>query len=285
MIGKKHSDWNTRKLLLAISAVAVLFILTESCRKKNYTYYLAPNVTASNDMVFLQRSLFHTFSLVVRACQDSAIMQGNTGIIDKGIVTYNKFQKKLTILYQNKTCADSVLRSGTITALLDGYFFSTGNVVRISYSAYKEDGWLLAGRDSLRSTEIAGIFTYSSRIEGMTLTGDSGRLVRWNSNLDFLFPSFSADGVSLVGALSVSGNGSGLSTGGLGFSFVVTNSFSLELTCPWVRSGNMSVAFPSAEVQSGSISYPNADTCNNRVTYDFEGNRYEWWMNKKKLSL
>ena len=46
----------------------------------------------------------------------------------------------------------------------------------------------------------------------------------------------------------------------------------------------MQISVPSADVTTGTIEYVNREKCDNRVTYNFEGSVFEWWIIKKKLS-
>ena len=87
-----------------------------------------------------------------------------------------------------------------------------------------------------------------------------------------------------LASFTITGSGNGRSSSSYAFSFLVGTPLVNDIYCQWIRQGVMQLYVPSADVTTGTIEYMNSDKCNNRVTYNFEGSLFEWWIIKKKLS-
>jgi len=267
-----------------ISAALALFALS-GCKKKDSSCDLSPNVNVADDIVFLQRGLFHTFNLLLKANLDSMIMKNGYGTIDQASISYNHTIRKFEIRYNSKTCADSTCRNGIIIVKLSGDFFTPGTFGAVSFQNYSEDYRGFTGKDSLVNQGMAagGLLSYASFINNLVVTKDSSNSTYWNSGFVYHIPPPVKDLPGNVSAFTISGSGNGISSGTYHFSFQITNSLVNDLSCPWIRQGVMDVSVPDVDITSGTVEYVNRDTCNNRVTYNFDGNVYYWWINLKKL--
>jgi hypothetical protein len=83
----------------------------------------------------------------------------------------------------------------------------------------------------------------------------------------------------------MTGSAHGISSDSYQFSLQISSPLVDDLNCPWLRDGLMQVSIPGVDVPSGTIQYMNSSKCDNRVTYDFQGNLFNWWINARKLSV
>ncbi|MCX6286463.1 MAG: hypothetical protein NTY96_05060 [Bacteroidetes bacterium] len=279
---------NRASLAKGIVLTAIILLTAAAgCKKKNSSFDLSPNLNVADDIVFTERGLFHTFGLLLKANLDTTIMHQGVGTIDKAIITYNSVVRRFSVFYQNKYCADTVLRNGNIIINLNGDFFSAGTVAIITFRKYSEDSRQFIGKDSLVNHGLSSgsITTYVSFINGLLITKDSLLSTRWNSNLEYSIPPILKILPDSLMPLTISGSAIGLSSSNYGFSFQISEPLVDNLYCPWIRSGVMQLSTPSLQVTTGTIEYVNQAKCNDRVTYNFEGSIFEWWINRKKLSF
>lgn len=283
----KRSAWIKASGLLALASLFAFTTSLLSCGKKNSNYDLNTNVNVADDIVFVQRGLLNTFGILLKANSDSMIMAGISGIIDNALVTYIRSQNKFLISYKNKTCADSVVRNGLVTVFMTGDFFTAGSAARLVYTSYTEDSRMYTGHDSLSNTgpSTGGGLRFIAFTDSLVIAKDSNHKTLWYSALEFLLPVQNKGLSSVTGPVLVNGSGHGTSSGSNTFSFQVSESLSDDLFCGWIRSGEVSLQVPLADIPTGTIRYMNADSCNNRVFYDFEGHQFQWWINKKKLGF
>jgi len=281
MIRNLHSSFNAAWMVL----FAVILLSAVAGCKKNTEKDLGPDLNVANDIVFTERGLFHTFNLLVKANLDSNIMHMGVGTIDKALVYYSSSSRRFTFFYQNKYCADSVTRNGNIVATLTGDFFSSGTTVTVIFQNYSEDTRKFIGTDDLYNSGmmLGGVGGYGSAIDNLLVIKDSVHSTHWYSRLRYHIPSgIKMQPDSLV-PFGITGNGNGISSSTYAFSFQVSTPLLNDIYCPWIRQGIMQISVPSVDVTTGTIEYVNRDKCNNRVTYNFEGSVFEWWIIKKKL--
>ena len=273
---------------IALAAVsAVLMILAAAGCKKNKNYDLKPNLDVANDIVFAERGLIHTFNLLLKANMDSSIMKGNFGLIDSASVIYSSVTKTFTIIYRNKSCADSAVRNGTIIITLTANFFTTGCAATVVFQNYSEDSRKFIGKDFILNTGMAlgGNGGYNSTIAGLSIVRDSTHYLMWNSQLTYKLPPVLLKQPDNIAPFTITGTGNGTSSGTYAFAFQISTPLLNDIYCPWIRQGVMQVSLSPVDVTSGTIEYTNSNKCNNRVRYDFEGNVYEWWIIGRKLNI
>jgi len=269
---------------LFLSALMILAVFP-ACKKKSSSSDLGPNVNVADDIVFTERGLFHTFNLLLKANLDSGIMHTGAGTIDKAVVTYNNSSRLFSFYYQNKYCADSVLRNGNIVITLTGDFFTTGTGVSVDFQDYSEDSRRFIGSDNLINTNLAlgGNGGYVSTIVNLNIVKDSVHSTQWNSSLSYHIPVEIDKNADSLAPFTITGTANGRSSSTYAFSSEISTPLLNDIYCPWIRQGIIQLSIPSADVATGTIEYVNEDNCNNRVTYNFEGNVFKWWINKKKL--
>ncbi|MCX6283886.1 MAG: hypothetical protein NTW31_06615 [Bacteroidetes bacterium] len=268
-----------------ILSVIILLAASAGC-KKNTAKDLSPDLNVANDIVFTERGLFHTFNLLLKANLDSGIMHMGSGTIDKALVYYSSSSKRFTFYYQNKYCTDSVTRNGNILVTLTGSFFSSGTAATVVFQNYSEDSRKFIGRDNLYNSGmmIGGNGGYDSTIDSLIIVKDSVHSTLWNSQLVYHLPPVIKMQPDSLAPFTITGTANGRSSGTYSFSFQISTPLVNDIYCPWIRQGIMQLSVPSADVATGTIEYVNRDSCNNRVTYNFEGTEFEWWIIRKKLN-
>jgi len=283
---KRHAHQGLFSAVKVIT-VFILFSAAAGCKKSDYSVYLGSNVNIANDIVFAERGLFHTFNLIVRANLDSTIMKNGFGIIDNAIIVYDSTLRKFEIRYPDKKCADSTWRNGTIIIVFTGNFFTPGTIGILNYENYSEDGRTFIGKDSLvnQGNASGGMLSYASFIDSLQITKKAPNSTKWNSRFVYHIPPLFSIHPGNLPSLTITGSANGVSCGNYVFSFQISNALVDSLSCPWIREGTMNLSTPTTVITSGTIEYMNKAKCDNRVTYNFQGNIYEWWINQRKLSI
>jgi hypothetical protein len=213
-------------------------------------------------------------------------MQLGVGTIDKALVSYSSSSRKFTFYYQNKYCADSVTRNGNIVVTLTGNFFSSGTAATLVFQNYSEDTRKFIGRDNLYNSGmmLGGNGGYDSTIDSLLIVKDSVHSTLWYSDLVYHLPPVLKMQADSLTPFTITGTANGRSSSSYTFSFQVSTPLVNDIYCPWIRQGVMQLSVPSADVTTGTIEYVNREKCNDRVTYNFEGSVFEWWIIKKKLN-
>jgi hypothetical protein len=278
-----HQTYRTAGFILI---AGILISAAAGCKKKNTSYDLGPNLDVADDIIFTERGLFHTFNLLLKANLDSGIMSMGVGNIDKALVYYSRLSRRFTFYYQNKYCADSVVRNGNIVITLTGDFFVSGTAATVVFQNYSEDSRQFIGRDNLYNSSmmIGGNGGYDSTIDSLLVVKDSVHSTLWNSFLVYHLPPVLKMRPDSLAPFTITGTGNGTSSSTYAFSFQVSTPLLNDIYCPWIRQGVMQLSVPSADVATGNIEYVNKDNCNNRVTYNFEGSVFEWWIIRNKLN-
>jgi len=273
--------FSTKALILCLVVLNLA-----GCKKKNSSFDLTPNINVANDIVAAERCLTHTFNLLYLANTDSAIIHNGSGIIDNASITYISSQRKFIFRYTGKPCADSTVRNGTVLVVLTADFFNPGTHAAVKFQAYTEDARQFTGTDSIRNNGPASgdLLQFIYDCDSLIILKDTAHSCLWSSSLEYHVAALKnqAGGLS---PLTITGTGNGVSSSTYPFSFHISTPLVNDLYCPWKRSGTLQVSMPSLEIQAGSIEYMNSDSCSNRVTYNFDGNVFQWWINNKKLSL
>jgi len=282
MIKQLNRGFKAASLTLA---VVIILSAAAGCRK-NTQKDLGPDLNVADDIVFTERGLFHTFNLLLKANLDSNILHSGSGTIDKALVSYSSSSRKFTFFYQNKYCADSVIRNGNIVVTLTGNFFSSGTSATVVFQNYSEDTRKFLGRENLYNSGMmpGGLGGYNSTIDSLVIVKDSVHSTLWFSSLDYHIPPVVKMQPDSLAPFTITGNANGISSSTYPFSFQVSTPLLNDIYCPWVRQGVLQLSVPSAEITTGTIEYANKDKCNNRVTYNFEGSLFEWWIIRKKLN-
>jgi hypothetical protein len=269
-----------------LGMAAVIMLSAAAGCKKNTAKDLSPDLNVSNDIVFTERGLFHTFNLLLKANLDYNILHMGAGTIDKALVSYSSSSRKFTFHYQNKYCADSALRNGNIVITLTGDFFSPGTAATIIFQNYSEDSRKFIGMDNLYNSGLmtGGIGGYESTIDSLLIVKDSVHSTRWYSSLVYHLPPVLKMQPDSLPPFTITGTAHGVSSSTYTFSLQISTPLQNDIYCPWIRQGIMQISVPSADVNTGTIEYVNNDKCDNRVNYYFEGSVFEWWIIMKKLS-
>lgn len=264
-----------------------LLLFFTGCSRKNQSFNLRPNLNAADDIVIAERGLVHTFNLLLRANLDSNIIQTGHGRIDQALVAYIKSSNTFNFLYSGQPCADSAVRYGLISIRLSGDFFTHGTSAKISFSGYTEDTHLFKGSDSLinQGTSSQGYMVVESIVDSLSISKDSTGSICWYSSLSYNIPPMIKLPPDSSSSVTLTGSAHGKSSHSYQFSLQISSPLVNDLNCPWLRDGLMQVSIPGLDVPAGTIQYMNRTKCDNRVTYDFQGNLFYWWINARKLGV
>ncbi len=272
------------KCLYPVLIGLCLLISIQGCRK-NKQFDLHPILNAVNDNLLSQRPYHYAFLMLVKASLDSVLIKDLHSMIDGAYVTLDPDAKTLTFFFVGNTGQDSVVRYGSFTASLDTGFLITGACALFSFNAYQEDYHRVQGDFSIRNTGIneEGITEFISLIDSALVTKDSIRNIHWSGNMVYQLTPFSGRNNPVKILITTLGAGSGVSSMGYPFQFLIMDPLKDSLLCPWYHDGMIRVVLSEGDVTSGSIEFMGKSICNNRVDYDLEGRLYHRWVSEKYL--
>ena len=262
--------------------VVILLALTCGC-KKNTQVDLRPNLNAANDQVLAIRPFTYIFRMLVIAVNDSALKATHHSVIDSATVSLDAKNQQYTFLFHGKLSADSVIRTGAFTAMVDSGFYHKGSSIKFTFQGFTEDFRHVSGNDSLYCTGlVSGIYSYSNLISGAAITKDSLRTIQFSASYQVTVdPHGILQGVSQT-VSTFDGSSFGTSSAGYAFSSQTMKGLSLYERCPWVCDGLISFSIPAADINSGTIAFSDK-TCSDKISYDFGGNIYIQRIREKDL--
>jgi hypothetical protein len=181
---------------------------------------------------------------------------------------------------------DSVTRYGSFQARPDSDFLVAGTRTPITFIGYAEDAHVITGYDTIVNKGAAGYgeILFSSRMSNVVVTKDTARIIRWEGeHLFTVEQSIFTQGISGA-TIMVGGSGSGVSSQGFAFTSVISETLHDQLTCPWMRSGEISFELQEGDIRSGTIRFMGEESCTNLMYYNLGGNEYHLWLDDKYLS-
>ena len=271
--------------ILAPVILAGILLSASSCKKAK-TYNLGPDLNVANDIVITQRIVVNTFRMLVRAAADPALTQTHQAFFDGASVIYNPALEKYTFFYYGIYSPDSVLRSGSIEAVLSGDLFASGTRAEIRFLDYSEDGMPVTGTDSVFNTGPSATgLTFENRVSSGLVIKDTVGTIAFSAGFAFtLDPPLPPDAAA---SMLVTGNLDGVSSKGFPFSATISDPLESAVytgVCPWTRSGLMVVSMSNSTGNADGIYFPEPSSCNDSVYYDFGVTTYKWRMKPKYLS-
>jgi hypothetical protein len=275
----------TEKHRLFLLLFAFIAFFASGC-SKDASLDLNPSLNTANNIVIAHRAFIHVFDMMLKASVDSALHASHHATIDLAIVTYDPAIRLYSFQYSGTLCPDSVIRYGSFVIRLDTGFFVAGARASVEFISYFEDGYQIKSHDSIVNTGTtpAGKISFSSIIDSTLIVKDSVHMIRWKANLNhFVDPSFMWQGPPDAVVL-VEGSGSGISSMGYSFSSMITKPVNDYLNCPWLRDGIIGFAAAETDAGTGTIHYAAGTSCNDSVSYDFDGTRYFWRMDHEHLA-
>ncbi len=272
------------KYLCIILVWVYLLGFTLAC-KKNQPYDLRPILNATNDNILSQRPFNYAFTMLLRACTDSVLMEVHQAFIDGATVYLSESGKKITFLFDGDLCQDSVIRFGSFIAVLDTNLFLDGAQIQFSFLDYFEDNHHIIGDYHLENSGINrdGKIGFTSRVDSAVITKDSIHNIHWEGELLYLVdpPSMLPNPEKIL--ITIEGKGYGMSSRGYAFQSTITGPLADSLSCPWIHDGMIQIIIQDGDVRSGTIEYMGKSGCDDRVDYNFEGRLYHLWINDKYL--
>ncbi len=261
-----------------------LLISVQGCRK-NKQFDLHPILNAVNDNLLSQRPFQYAFTMLVKASLDSVLIKDLHSMIDGAYVTLDPDAKTLIFFFVGNTGQDSVVRYGSFTASLDTEFLITGACALFSFKAYLEDYHRVQGNFSIRNNGVNqdGLTEFTSLIDSALVTKDSIRNIHWSGNMVYQLTPFNSRDNPRKILITTLGAGSGVSSMGYPFQFLIMDPLKDSILCPWYHDGRIRVVLSEGDITSGSIEFMGKSECNNRIDYDFEGRLYHRWFSEKYL--
>ena len=274
------------RLLSASGRSWILVILFLISCGKNESVDLNPSLNVANDIVISQRMMLNAFRMLVRAVHDPELQQTHQNYFDGASVSFDPSVNKYTFLYMGTRCPDSVLRTGSMTAILSGPFGEPGTVIRFGFANFSEDTWQVSATDSLVNTGVSGnVLSFSNTFRDAVIVKDTVGAIRFDADLVWQVPEpVSPENPAAV--MSVTGTITGISSRGYPLSANISAQLSVAVfpeTCPWTREGTLT--FPSADLPGGAglIRFPGLNSCNDSVYYDLGHTTYRWRMKSNYL--
>lgn len=262
-----------------------IILLLISCGK-NESVDLKPSLNVANDVVISQRMMLNAFRMLVRAVHDPELQQTHQNYFDGASVSFDSSMNKYTFHYMGILCPDSVLRTGSMTAILSGPFAEPGTVIRFGFANFSEDTWHVNATDSLVNTGVSGnVLSFSNTFRGAAIVKDTVGSIRFDADLVWQVPESVGAG-NPASVMSVTGTISGISSRDYPISATVSAQLSVAVfpeTCPWPREG--AFTFTSADLPGGTglIRFPGLNSCNDSVYYDLGHTTYRWRMKSNYL--
>jgi hypothetical protein len=263
----------------------ILLLLFISCKKVTNTHTnLKANVNASNDMILSVSSYTTIFNRIIKARLDTSLAHSGNAFFDGAIVTYDSTLNEYLFAF-GPACPDSVLRSGSIRVRVTGDLLQKGACAKAYFENYYEDSGKIDGSDSITNMGInsEGLMVFSMNITRGTINkvyGGGTISVEINSTFKGVVSSL-ISGSDLVFLLS--GNISGISSKGHGFSGVIRRTLQDSFNCPWITSGVIDMNVPESEMPNGYIDFISGDGCSDLIWYYFSNSSFMVHKNKNFL--
>ncbi len=270
-----------------VGYVALLFILLAGAAgcKKNTQTDLKPDLNVANDQVLANRAFLYLFRMVARAAGDSLLQATHHATIDSALVTLDAKNQKYTFAFRGSLGADSVGRGGSFIATIDSGFFHKGTVIKLTFLGYAENTHHISGSDSIRCLGLVnGAYLYDNIIRSAGISKDSVSTIRFGAIYRTSVEVNKMARGTRQTVISFSGTSGGTSSGGYAFSATVDRNLVLYETCPWIcDDGLIAFTIPGVDISSGTIEFMAKSGCNDKLTYDFQGNTYYLRMQEKYL--
>ena len=263
----------------------ILLLLFISCKKVTNTHTdLNPNVNSSNDVILSLSSYTTLFNRIIKARLDTSLAHSGNAFFDGAIVTYDSTLNEYIFAF-GPACPDSVLRSGEISVKVTGDLLQKGAYAKAYFGNYYEDYGKVNGADSITNLGInnEGQMVFSMNVSRGTINKNYGGgtiSVEINSTFKGVVSSLTS-GSDLVFLLS--GNISGISSKGHGFTGVIRKTLQDSFNCPWITAGIIDMNVPESEIPDGYIDFVSADGCSDVIWYYFNNSSFMVHKNKNFL--
>jgi hypothetical protein len=271
------------KTLLLIPAV-VFVVLLNSC-KKDHSIDLKPNLNVADNIVIAEETYNHIVLMTIRSWKDPLLISQGHIYIDSGYVIYDSLQNKISIYYFNKLSPDSITRQGAVEVQMSGNILLKGSYASVRFTNYNCNMNMITGNDSIvnAGTGADGKMIFVNFITEGVITKLTNYSILWQSSNRFkVDPSVFTGGTGNYYVL-ISGDASGTSTKGYGFTAVISDSLIYRSECPWLAGDKINIGISGVDVPAGWIKFNTMNSCSDELEYDFEGNFYYTRMNMMYL--
>ena len=259
--------------LIRFLAFSGLFFFC-ACKKNSETDF-RPNVNAATDVVLAESELKFVLDLLLKAEGNTLLWYTGSAEIDSCMVSVDTVKHWIDFQFMDKWCPDSINRNGLVRVEYSGKFFRKGSTAVISLINYKVDiDNNYSGRDSLVNTgqdeNHAWVFTCAMP-DGEILKTVTGGTTHYSVQGVFMVDSL-VSGSFAGRSWYLKGNIDGISSTGTPFSGLISDSLVENISCPWIKTGRITLSVPSAELTEGFIDFVDDSECNPAVLFNFGGN-------------
>ncbi len=264
--------------------IIILFLsIITSCKENNSseTDY-NPNVLSSKDYIRAEDAVFEVVNAFFKGVNDTLVIDNGYGYIDNCDVTFLPAHNALLFGYgvENRYCQDGKFRRGNFVANFTGSIFEEGTTVLIATDSLFVDDFLI---EISMTIEHVGLNSgnkdeyFLALDSSLVMLPDTTKLngVRMQADLTLVWeegattPEIHEDDLYLV-----TGNASGISSDGYGFSIDIQEPLYNWLDCYWIAQGNSQITVPSGEITSGNIDYVLEDGCSNTFYFYFDNSTF-----------
>jgi hypothetical protein len=260
----------------------ILFFLVNSCKKKDTSYDLNPNVNSSNNVILSFSSYTTVFNLLIKARLDTSLAKHGYAMIDSAFTMYDSVNMEYDFYFRSAISPDSIQRSGQIAVFVSGDILQKGSYAKAVFQSYCQDLGKVDGIDSISNE---GVNAFSQVVFSDNISHGSINEVLSGGTLTVdINSTYRALSSSLVSGKDIlfllQGNISGLSSKGHTFSGSIRDTLQDSFSCPWIKGGIIDVHVSDAEIPDGYIDFVNSDGCSDVIWYYFNGSEFKIRMNK-----
>lgn len=280
-----------KKLVLKILSVAFLIgfaIFIGSCKKdKNTMIDYNYGVNLSSDYVNVQHLSISLANTYFKAIYDTALISNGTSEIDGATVTYcpdSVYKLKITYPSWGSNDGYGNWRQGQIQIQADGGFFDENENAKFKFVNF------YFTKDTITASEYSVKYLGSSQgNDQFQIVGDEvyRTMEDTTGNISFNSSQFftvvlNANNKFVPENLLISGSIKGISR--LGYMFEATTQYEIisDLSCNWMKSGEVEVLSDSSEFQ-GKITYSDISECNNWYSLLIDGIEFPSAIEKEKF--
>ncbi|MEN8226428.1 MAG: hypothetical protein ABFS05_13820 [Bacteroidota bacterium] len=263
--------------------LAVLFLLSISCKKGSVEIDYNPNLLAANNQVVAERAYSEVFNIFFMVVTDPELKTLGSKDIFGAHCTYQEnpeIKYIIDFLSYYTTCPDDKIRKGVITATLDMDFSEVSATASLTFEDYAVEKLRLEGENTILNNGLSAsmLQIYEHHVPSATLTfvDTTGEYpFSWESQKSFTYlegmitPDDYTDDM-----FHITGESSGADIFGTAFSTIIEEPLGDYFNCSWIRTGKTTFNTPGLEVKTGYIKYIGDDSCTSQVMYFFNDNPF-----------
>lgn len=255
------------KYVLPLLALLVIV----SCRRDEQEY----STYSARDFAQGERLFGDIFEVMDEVAAETSGIRGSD-CIDNIVLDTLSWPRSMLIQFGDDDCegTDGLVRKGDLFCSFTGRYRDEGSVITITPQGYTVDGFSVSGVQTVTNmgTNNDGNLWFEVVIEDATFSPPgNGYTVSWESNRQRTWVEGDQSGWWIDDVYEITGSGSGVNRNGKAFTVQITQPLRMEVLCPWIVSGSLSLT-PEGSV-TRSIDYGNGE-CNATANLVVNGNTY-----------